>query len=817
MVPGWEVAMNHRLTATAAIATVLASISLYPLISGASWFWPSAGAAVVAAGVGTLTRRRVLPVLVCAAASLAGLLLYLTNLFAGPEALARIVPTGSSLHHLWWLAGRGLDGTARYSPPVPPTPGILLLTVGGVGITAVATDLLAVRLRRPAIAGLPLLVLFCVPLTVNSHRSTFGATVAFCLGMMGYLAMLAADGRERLRVWGRLVTLWQAGPDDTTRSPSGPNTRELAASGRRIGLAAVVLALGVPLLLLPGTRDHKLFPGHGTGVGVGGFVSLPNPLAQMNNELHRSNPANVMTLRTAEASPQYLQVYVLDELTTTTWTLTPSVGVALRGGRLPAAPGMSAQTPVITQRTGITLTSGLTGSQPAENFLPLPYPAQTVNITGDWRADQGTLTMFSPHTSLSGLSYSVTSRTPAPTELQLQQSPAPPAAIVRDDLTVPAAFRPLGQLARQITRGQASGYDRAIALQRWFTTQGRFTYSLSVSQPDSSAALIQFLTKTRRGYCQQFAFAMAVLARLVGIPSRVAIGYTPGTYLGTGRWQVKTSDAHAWPELYFQGAGWLRFEPTPAGSAGQNTAFPPTYTLPQQATSPTSPASGPAPAAAGSNPKTTQTAPPGAHVRQDLSGASATGRTRGGSSIPVGPLVVAVLGLALITPRSARSLTRRRRWLGAGDDSRRAHAAWLELLDDLADHGIATPASESPRALATRVGATMRLSPAENEALQRIAHAQERANYAREPAASGTLRADVALVRRAVSKMSGRSARWYARLLPASALAPARAGLQHALDVFGWMDRITFRRSSREPHDTAGDGGADTTGLARHA
>ena len=97
----------------------------------------------------------------------------------------------------------------------------------------------------------------------------------------------------------------------------------------------------------------------------------------------------------------------------------------------------------------------------------------------------------------------------------------------------------------------------------------------------------------------------------------------------------------------------------------------------------------------------------------------------------------------------------------------------------------------------------MRLSPAENEALLRIARAQERAHYAREPAASGTLRADVALVRRAVSRVSGRSARWRARLLPASALAPVRAGLQHALDVFGWMDRITLRRVSRERHDRA--------------
>jgi hypothetical protein len=157
-------------------------------------------------------------------------------------------------------------------------------------------------------------------------------------------------------------------------------------------------------------------------------------------------------------------------------------------------------------------------------------------------------------------------------------------------------------------------------------------------------------------------------------------------------------------------------------------------------------------------------------------------------------IVAAALGLALITPWSARSLTRRQRWLGAAGDSRQADAAWHELLDDLADYRIASPASESPRALAARVSATLRLAPAESEALLRIARAEERAHYAREPVASGTLRADVALVRRAVSRMSSRPARWQARLLPASTLAPAGVALQHALDVFGWMDRMTVRR-----------------------
>src|ERR1019366_3328090 len=202
--------------------------------------------------------------------------------------------------------------------------------------------------------------------------------------------------------------------------------------------------------------------------------------------------------------------------------------VPLRGGRLHAPPGESRSTATTTQRTRITLASGLSGSQSAGNFLPMPYPAQTVSVGGDWLTDKRTLMTYSPSTSLSGLSYSVTSKEPAPTEQQLQRSLAPPADIASADLFVPATFAPLAALARQITQGRASSYGRAVALQRWFTTGHRFTYSL-------------------------------------------AVGYAPGTSLGKGRWQVKTGGAHAWPELYFQGAGWLRFEPTPAGSGGQDT------------------------------------------------------------------------------------------------------------------------------------------------------------------------------------------------------------------------------------------------------
>jgi hypothetical protein len=790
--------MSRRLTLAAALATIAASLSLYPVVSGWSWFWEGAGAVALVALAGSLTRLRVLPPVVSAAAGVAVLLLYLNVLFAGPRSVGRVIPTWSSLGHLGWLARQGLADTSTFAPPAPAGPSILILTTAGIGIVAVATDLLAVRLRRPAVAGLPLLVLFCEPLTTTAHQGVVGAMAVFAAGMAGYLVVLAIDGRDRLRLWGRLVTVWHRGQGAPGPEPAVPNTKELAAAGRRIGLAAVAIALFIPLLV-PGLRNHKLFSGGGGG-GAEGLVTLPDPLVQMNTALRSHAAVHVLSYRTADPNPQYLQVYVLSSLSAQTWALADTSGVAVHGGKLPSAPGLSKGTDTSGETTKISLAKGLTGGQRTASFLPIPYPSQNVNVAGDWQADPHTLTMFSAQ-SLSGLTYSVTSRDVTPTEQQLQNAGPIPNSIANHYLSVPAVFLPLTRLAQQVTAGQSTSYAQAVALQRWFTNSGKFTYTLDAKEPNTAKALISFLTTVRRGYCQQFAFAMAVLARLLDIPSRVAVGYTAGSPAGHNRWEVKTSDAHAWPELYFQGAGWLRFEPTPSGTGGQATAVQPAYTLPPQLAVPTSPPGGIAsPGASVAQPHASTGGSRALQKLEHLGGRTGAGGSGGGPAVPVGPLVAAVAGLALLTPRSVRSLTRRRRWLAASDDRRRAQAAWLEFLDDLTDHKVSWAPSESPRALATRVAAELHLAPAPADALNRIAHAVERARYAREPAGSATLQADVALVRRAVAEKAGRPAHWYARLLPASSLLRMRAGLQHATDVFGWADVITHRAAGWRRH-----------------
>ncbi len=129
--------------------------------------------------------------------------------------------------------------------------------------------------------------------------------------------------------------------------------------------------------------------------------------------------------------------------------------------------------------------------------------------------------------------------------------------------------------ARQVTAGAESTYDAALLLQAWF--QREFEYSLEVQPGHGSSAIESFL-RDRVGYCEQFAGTYAAMLRTLGIPSRVAVGFTSGVAVADGEFSVLGRNAHAWPEVWFDGIGWVGFEPTPgrgAPNAESYTGIPP--------------------------------------------------------------------------------------------------------------------------------------------------------------------------------------------------------------------------------------------------
>jgi hypothetical protein len=285
---------------------------------------------------------------------------------------------------------------------------------------------------------------------------------------------------------------------------------------------------------------------------------------------------------------------------------------------------------------------------------------------------------------------------------------------------------------------------------------------------------------------------MAVMARLLDIPARVAVGFTRGTPTGAGTWLVGLHDAHAWPELYFEGVGWVAFEPTP----GERTGDPPPWARADAAGGPDSPnpTSTAAPTTGASpgpqNPRATE-------GRQDILEELRSDGGGGGGAIGAGPVQIPVVPLAiglgvlalLSVPSVTRLVVRRRRWLGAGTPAEQARAAWADLQDTLVDFGYAWQASDSPRHGVARLVESRELDAEAAEAGRRLARATEQARYAPVmPGSVGDLRSDVETVRSGLAASAGRWGRWRATLLPRSTRAVSSALAERFADGLDAVD-----------------------------
>ncbi len=134
-------------------------------------------------------------------------------------------------------------------------------------------------------------------------------------------------------------------------------------------------------------------------------------------------------------------------------------------------------------------------------------------------------------------------------------------------------YRPLYEVAARVTRGADSPYEAVLALESWFRQRGGFRYDESPPRVKRSP-LVAFVTRTKAGYCQHFAGAMAAMLRMLGVPARVAVGFASGEKRADNTWVVTDHDAHAWVEVWFAGHGWIPFDPTPGrGTFGGNYSF----------------------------------------------------------------------------------------------------------------------------------------------------------------------------------------------------------------------------------------------------
>lgn len=686
-----------RTSVTLFITLVITFAGLHVVLQGAAWWFQLAFLCAlllgVAAVVRRISRRRWLPPLVAALVLIATI----TVFFAPDGALLGIVPTGETLGRFGDLADAANFSISRQSVPAEAVPSITFLLCLGVGVIAVVADGLANALRTPALAGIPLLVLLAVPSIVTIDSTD---PVVFVLAALSYLALLRTNAPRR-------------------------------QTGVTLVLATVVV-LGslVAPLVLPGVDPAENTNGTGFSSGV-------NPVLSLGQNLRRDIEHTVLDYSTESGKAEYLRLVSLDDFSGADWA--PGPFTLRRANSVDAIgppPGLANDVKT-TEETSFISVRGLTSP-----WLPLPYPTSGVGgLDGDWYWDSDGLAVKSPDRTARDEDYRATSQIVAPTPAQLSAAGTTVPANFTRFLKLPAGLpKVISNTATTVAGGGASNYEKALLLQSFFR-DGDFVYSetapVDAGYDGTGMKVLAAFLKAKAGYCIHFASAMAVMARSLGIPSRIAVGFLPGMRLadkvdGRTGYSVTSHDLHSWPELYFEGIGWTRFEPTVGRGAVPAYADLklPDVPLPvNTAVAPTEPSVAPAP----STKSTPLTQGPGAQ----------NGPNRSVSS-PVGPwlwLVFAVIValLLLLLPALLRSLTCRRRLAALRAGSGNALVAWSEVLQTAGDLGLVIPDTATPRDAARQLDDAVGAGgEARNESLARLRVAVERESYSAAATAAAT-------------------------------------------------------------------------------
>jgi len=741
--------MRPAATIAAAIATMTASLSVVPLFDSGRWILPTALAIALMAVAGAASRAVALPAPLQPILQLLALLTLLTVMFAQPAAAWGFLPGPVALAELQELTRIGLAEAEVALAPVPTTQTLILLSVGGIGLVALTVDTIGVTLRLPALAGIPLLLVFALPAAVVRGGVPWWLLP---LAVIGWLLLLAADARDDARAWGPLLAKRpgaQAGPRAHPRMP-----RPRAAAGAaalQVGLVAVVVALLLPTAI-PGLSEPVWVSPSGDRPGIGGDGPISvDPFASLRRDLVDNPEREVLRYETTAQSPGYLRLVALDTFDGVTWR--PSEAPIRVPVTEPLGPPDLAGVADIGESTWDVRISDLDNAQ-----LPVPYAGSVLTAAGEplddrWTWDPQARTVGGVGVSSRDASYAVAAYDIDPTRAELRAATKRAPDTLLPYLQLPDTLSPtLATLADEVTAGAQTPYARARALVDWFTDDGGFSYSTNVVTPPGADPLESFLEE-RIGYCQQFAGTMALMARAVGIPSRVIVGFTGGRLTDDGEYVVQARNAHAWPELWFAGIGWVWFEPTPRIGAG---VVQPDYSRDRVDSD-------------------TPEAPVPDEVPQPQAPDIAAPAAGAGASGPPALLIVAALaGLAvLIALPMVIVAWRRRRRTSRADARLRIEATWRDLGDSVTDLGWTWSRAQTPREAANALARQVTLGEPERAALRRLVWWIEQVRYAPPTLefvapSPAELRADLAVLRRAADRAAVRSRRVRARLAPAS-------------------------------------------------
>jgi len=680
------------------------------------------------------------------------------------------LPVGGGWGELMDAFDAAVDSANTYAAPVPHTvpPVHPLLIFGGLG-AMLLVDLLACTLRRIPLSGLVLLLVYSVPVGLLEGGVGWGI---FLLTAVGFLMMLFLHESVQISRWGRPL-----GPETTDRDITVfGSSATMRTSAGKIGGVATALAVVVPIALPSVSLELLDF---GLGKGGDAEINIVNPVADMRRDLKRGPDRPLLTVRTDDPDPRYLRIAVLNRFSDNEWSNgNRDVPTANRpDGPLPLPPGLDPNIPVKRYDYDVQANDDF-----VSKWLPVQPLVAAVVAPGDWRYDESTMDFIASDDDLTtqGLEYTMRSIVPDYDARALAAAnPSTGDDVDEELLELPAGISPqVRALAQGVTEDAPTLYQKAVALQDWFREKGGFEYDLQRAPEGNGVEdLESFLAEDggRVGYCEQFASAMAVMARMLGIPARVAIGFLKPDPLGGNAYEYSTHDLHAWPELYFEGAGWVLFEPTPAERASEVPEYT-TQHVPVR--NPSGGPSGPDETEGGSR----SVQPSGRLIEpQPSSTEERDGPAQAGFPwvrLGVGLALLLLLAAAVVTPRVLRRRRREDRLAGGPEE------AWEELWATATDLRLDWPAGRSPRQtrnwMVSQFGAPglvdevqrpqrgPRVAPEAVAALDRIVAELELLRYSqRETAAPGALEDDVVTcveaLRAGVVPRERRRAQWWPR------------------------------------------------------
>lgn len=747
---------TRRLPVTFALAALSVSVALaFGRVFGpSSALVPLVGAAVLPHAVGFLVRTRPTWPHVEPAIS------------AGVLAVAALVLTGGGSPGTVWdrIAG-GWRLVEGHAVPLPGTGGTVLLAAIVVAGAALAADDLAFR-RNASIGALAPGAMVLIWITALGERSDQWLVVAgFGLTAVLFLALQHQRLLERRRT--RLT------PRRFVDAPA------LVGVALVAGIGALVVGVATAPALPGG--DRPLFEAEGVGPRGSGDqsyrTSIP-PLLDVGDQLRRGEEQEVFTV--SASRPEYWRITALDQYRSVSggqWTLTAK-GDAVGEGLDESVPEDA-----LIQEYRI--------SALGERWMPAAYRPVRVSVD-DVLVVRASNTLVSKTDSVTGLRYRVSSALPAtdvtPADQQRAARPAP--AELAEYTRLPDDFpENIRAQADVVAAGLTNPFDQARALRDFFRSDP-FVYDVTVQLGDDISAIETFLA-LKRGFCVQFASAYATMARSLGIPARIAVGFTPGTRGEDGVYRVTNYDAHAWPEIWLTGMGWTHlFDPTPASTEPGGSELPgesaATDTpVPQSTTDTTTPETTP-----GSVPTATTPAPaPGAGGGVTVDPDAADESDSGSPWVPLIALGIVLLIAVPILVLLIVPARRRARRRNTAEPAVAIEGAWSEAIEELGIRRITWPESATPLELARRVPVTAGAATA--RPMRALAETYGRVRYGDEQPPSGDAQDawdHVDSLRRALDDASSPFERVRAKLSPRRLVGAARTGPDQP-EPAGWSLR----------------------------